>query len=217
MFKLRFPLRLGQVSRGGRRRLRQLGVLFWAGISTLAVSSLMVEHWQPLPVPPVDDALLQSAVSELRTREGTWMSVHVLYSGCRCSNQVLEHLLAVNRERPAGVDERVLLVGADTELEARVQRAGLALSVVETGALKTRFGVISAPLLVFLSPSDQVVYAGGYTDRKQSLDIQYLQIFAEVKRETSPRIRPLFGCGVSEDLQAAVDPFGLKYNRWSAP
>ena len=168
-------------------------------------------------MPSAQDVELQAAVSALRERDGAWMSVHVLYSACRCSNQVLDHLFSADRARPEGVDERVLLVGANAEIEARAARAGLPLSVLEPRELEAQFGITSAPLLLLVSPSDELRYAGGYSDRKQSLDIQYLQILDEARGVHSPRVRPLFGCGVSRELQAALDPLGLKYDRPSSP
>jgi hypothetical protein len=46
------------------------------------------------------------------------LSVHVLYARCRCSRRILQHLAA--EPRPAGVTEKVLLVGANPELAPTV-------------------------------------------------------------------------------------------------
>jgi hypothetical protein len=68
-------------------------------------------------------------------------------------------------------------------------------------------------LLIVVDPGGTPRYAGGYTIRKQGLDYQDLEILAELRRGSSAERLPAYGCAVSDELQSALDPIGIKYVR----
>ncbi len=199
-----------------RRALRRgaAGVFFvaWAGLAVTAGASLMASHWQTLPVPESSDPRLARALAELRPPSGdpSWLAIHVLYSKCRCSQRIFDHLF--DEPRPPGVQESIVLVGADAALQRRAAQAGFELTVVSPRELEARFHVVSAPLLIALDAADVVRYAGGYTDRKQGPDIRDIAVLSALQSGRSAQELPLFGCGVSRELQELIDPLGLKYD-----
>jgi len=118
-----------------------------------------------------------------------------------------DHLLAA--PRPAGVAERVLLVGRDEALASDLARAGLGVVFVTPEELASRFRIEAAPLLVVSDPRDTVRYAGGYTDRKQSLAVRDLELIAAARAGRARDPLPLYGCAVSASLRSTVNPLGL--------
>jgi len=174
-------------------------------------STLMASHWVTLPKPDVQDQHLTQALGNLRNPADPpgWMAVHVLYTECTCSRRIFDHLF--DSKRPTQVRETVLLVGDDREYESRARAAGFAVEVIAPHQLKERFHIESAPLLMVLDDSNAVRYSGGYTERKQGPEIRDRAIIERVVGEGAITELPLYGCGVSEELQGMLDPFGLKY------
>lgn len=185
-------------------------VAIWAAVFIVVGASLMVGHWYTLPRPNTEDPDFASRLASLRgdATEG-WLAVHVLYSKCRCSQRVFDHLFET--ERTPGVAETILLVGADEEIERRASSRGFDLHVVTPTELAREFRIEAAPLLAVLSPTNEVRYTGGYTDRKQGYDIRDTEILQDLIDGEESRDLPLFGCGVSKELQQLLDPLGLKY------
>jgi hypothetical protein len=179
----------------------------WGSVLTAIVATLMVGHWSSLPVPGPEPSIARAFAAH--PHPGRWLAVHVLASDCRCSQRVFDHLFT--SERLSGVSELVVLVGSDPAVERRAAAAGFALRVVTREQLWSEYHVESAPLLVVLDPEDAIRYAGGYARRKQDprvLDLDILRALASGQRADQ---LPLYGCGVSERLQRALDPFGVKY------
>jgi hypothetical protein len=195
-----------------RRWPARVAIVVWAGLSLIVGATLMVGHWSTLPTPAADDSELRAALASLRpsSADASWLAVHVLYSKCRCSQRVIDHL--VTTDRPADLDETVLLAGADEGLERRVRDAGFHVVVVEPRELATRFHVESAPLFVVLDSHDAVRYAGGYTDRRQGYAVLDLDILNALRQGRPASRLPLFGCGVTKELQQLLDPLGVKYD-----
>jgi hypothetical protein len=135
------------------------------------------------------------------------MTVHVLYAECGCSKLIAGHLAAGGR--PPGVAERVLLIGRDADLEARLDKMGMPVALVSEDEAATRFHVVAAPTLVVLAPDDTVRYVGGYTERKQGPDPRDLAILASVRAGDEVPSLPIFGCAVSARLRASLNPLGL--------
>jgi hypothetical protein len=170
----------------------------------------MVGHWYSLPRPERADPAVEQAMNSLRApgEEQRWMAVHVLYSECRCSQTMLDHLSSGGR--PRDVVEKIVLVGGSEEQARGARAAGFAVHIVGKEELERRFHVVSAPLLAVVAPDGSIRYLGGYTERKQGLDIRDAAIIDEAKERGEPRALPLFGCAVSEELRALLDPLGLK-------
>lgn len=197
-----------------RSRVSRLAALVfvgvWAAGSVAVGASLMVGHWYTLPRPEPSDPVLVRALEDLRGSDrDRWLAVHVLYSECRCSRRILDHLLA--SPRPSWIAEHVLLVGPDARFERRAIAAGFAVDVVTPAELTRKFGIEAAPLLLVSAPDGSIPYCGGYTDRKQGLRIRDVEILESVVRGVAMHELPLYGCGVSQDLQSLLDPIGIKY------
>lgn len=184
----------------------------WAALSIVAQSTLMVSHWYTLPSPNRADPALEEALAALvpEAEQGSWTAVHVLYSACRCSQRVFEHLF--ESSRPEGLYEVVLLVGGEASLEARAAAAGFDVVTLSPRDLEARFGIVSAPLLLVSSPGGELRYAGGYTERKQGYAVEDLEVIGALQAGVEPSELPLYGCGVSKELQQILDPMGLKYD-----
>lgn len=163
----------------------------------LVGASLLAKHLVALPT-PVGDAKLARSLSSLR-RPGSghgWASAHVLYGACRCSQNVVKHLLST--QRPNGWDEMILWVGPalpDPALDARFR-----VNRISSQEL-SRLGIQAAPLLVVLDPTDHLRYVGGYSTRKQGAQLEDLRIFAAVQSTSVIAGLPVFGCAVSERLR----------------
>ena len=183
----------------------------WATITSILMATLMVAHWYTLPTPASTDPVTQSALVRLRTGGAGWLAVHVLYVQCACSKRILDHLLT--SDRPAGYEEKVLLVGEDAPLRDGLAARGYEVIGVGHAELQRDYHIEAAPLLVVLSPEDTIEYIGGYTARKQGPDILDVSLMSDLVARHAATPLPAFGCGVSRRLQALLDPLGLKYGR----
>jgi hypothetical protein len=178
-------------------------------LGMLAVgSTLLARHALALPRPTADAALARS-MATLREpgHVGQWMAVHVLYTECRCSRILVDHLLSTNR--PSDVVEEVLLVGRDTDLEARLTARGFRVVQVRPTELAERYHVTAAPLLIVTAPDDSVRYVGGYTTRKQGPGVRDLEIIEGARAARPLASLPVLGCAVSDKLRAMLNPLGL--------
>ncbi|TPV93925.1 MAG: hypothetical protein B7733_18000 [Myxococcales bacterium FL481] len=185
-----------------------LGV--WAGLAVAVGATLMAGHWYTLPVPEISPQLA-AALHDLRPQrdESRWLAIHVLYAKCGCSQRIFDHLFET--DRPAAVDETILLVGADSSIRERAATAGLNLKQITREELKQTYFMESAPLFVVLDSDGAPRYVGGYTERKQGYDVQDLKILAALQSGQPGHELPLYGCGVSQELQDYLDPIGVKY------
>ena len=193
-------------------KLSRVAFGLWCAGALALGATLLGTHLLSLPQPEAGDAVLAHAIDgERGPRErGAWMAVHVLSSECGCSRGILDHLLSGSR--PADLAERILLVGADAELQERARAHGIPVRVIAADDL-ARAHIEAAPLLIVSDPRGRLVYVGGYTDRKQSSAIADIDIIAGVRAGRDIPPLPLFGCAVSDELKLAADPAGLK--RWA--
>ncbi len=200
------------MTRGIPRWVAWSGLLVWAGLSLVVQSTLMVGHWYTLPAPDRADPRLEHALASLVPAENgeSWAAIHVLYSACRCSQRVFDHLF--ESERPDDLYEVVLLVGEDEDVETRAHAAGFDVVSVSPQELEKRYGVVSAPLLLVVNPEGRLRYAGGYTERKQGYEIEDEDVIDALQAGVTPEVLPLYGCGVSKELQQLLDPMGLKFD-----
>ncbi len=182
----------------------------WAVVCVLGGGALLAFHLVSLPVPPVDDPVLQAALAAQSTslEQGRWRLVHVMYARCPCSQQIIDHL--VNDPRPGDVAERVVIVDADDALRARLAGAGFLVDVVDANTLQARWHLEAAPVLVVADPAGRVRYVGGYTDRKQGPVSHDVDILEQVRRGDGLQSLPLFGCATSRSLQRTIDPLGVR-------
>jgi hypothetical protein len=171
-------------------------------------ASLLARHVIPLPVPE-PSADLSRSVAPLRrpVDEGKWMAVHVLYTECRCSRLIAEHLR--HDPRPEDLGEHVLLVGEDRDLAAALRRRGLAVRTLEPQRLSDEYGIDAAPLLIVVAPDGVVRYAGGYTARKQGPAPRDLEIIARLRGGARNAALPVYGCATSRQLRRDLNPLDL--------
>jgi hypothetical protein len=182
------------------RRVSAYAFWLWAVVCLFLVASLMVTHTYALPAPAPQDLKVDA--------HGRWLVLHVLYSRCRCSQRILEHLFA--RKALPDAAERLVLVGADEGLERRARAAGFTVEVLTPEQLPQRYVLSAVPALAVISPESRVAYLGGYTERKQGPEIEDLKIYERVRAGTRMDALPLFGCAVSEALRDRLDPLSVR-------
>ena len=169
----------------------------WFIAMTGVGASLLARHVVPLPAPSAESALGRK-LAWLREphRPPTWLAVHVLASECSCSAQVLTHLTST--VRPGDWSEAVLWVGAGHPAPALGDHFRVHSETVQALAQQ---GIEAAPMLILISPEGETRYAGGYTDHKQGPVNHDLELMAQVRAATPPRVLPVFGCAVSDRLK----------------
>ena len=194
-----------------RRVWARVLLTLWIPGVTLVIASWMVGHWAALPAPTENDTRTTEALVELRDAQGLagWTRVHVLFSDCGCSKRVFDAL--VDQPLASDATDVALLVG-DAEAQAsRAAEVGLTHVRLTTEDLEQQYGIVSAPLLLILAPDGSLAYAGGHTDRKRGFAIQSDALLERLRAGEEVEPLPVFGCGVSRDLQRQLDPLGLKY------
>ncbi|MEO8878690.1 MAG: hypothetical protein ABI461_24080 [Polyangiaceae bacterium] len=182
-----------------RRRLGGITLATWFAAMVALGAGLLAKHVVALPRP--QSALLAPAMTALRSpqEQGQWLAVHVLYSDCRCSQRVAEHL--ADSARPPGWSEVILWVGDDAPDPKLAKKFDLRR--VTAGELSA-YGVEAAPSLIVLDPEGKLRYAGGYTDRKQGPVIEDRRILDAARTSSYVEPLPLFGCAVSSRLKSEL-------------
>lgn len=155
-------------------------LIAWGGGGTVVGVWLMRSHWVPRPVPPAGDVLPGYS--------GGWTALHALGADCRCSRRVLARLHG--RPPLAGVRERILWVGG----EAVPTPVGFEVESLTADGLRATYRTEAVPVLVVADPDGLVRYRGGYTTRKQGLEIRDEQIISAVRRGESVPPLPVYGC-----------------------
>lgn len=180
-----------------RRRLGGATVTAWFAVMVVIGAGLLTKHVVAMPRPQA--ALLTPALQMLRSpnEQNQWLAVHVLYSDCRCSQRVAEHLATT--DRPQGWSEIVLWVGDDAPPTGLPDHFDLRHT---SAAQLASYGVEAAPSMILADPNGSIRYSGGYTDRKQGPVIDDLRILRAVHRSENVPSLPLFGCAVSSRLKA---------------
>ncbi len=133
--------------------------------------------------------------------------VHVLYTECRCSQRIVSHL--TESVRPEGVREHVLLVGNDARMEKALSEKSFAITHVTASELSARYHVGAAPLFLVVAPDGSIRYSGGYTSAKQGPEPKDLELFSEIQSRGIATALPIFGCAVSAELRALINPLRL--------
>ncbi|TWU04076.1 hypothetical protein [Neorhodopirellula pilleata] len=181
----------------------------WVAGLLLVCASLMVGHWVTLPHPRAGEIVPRTVGwATPSDSEKQVFAFHFLYGDCPCSRRVLKHVLS--RQPIPGAIERIVLIGQDQQGQADAIGLGFEVDVVTPAQLKELYGVESAPLLVVSDGSGTIRYSGGYTSRKQGLDIQDQTIIQKTIADQDVEGLPLYGCAVSKSLRAIVDPLNLK-------
>ena len=178
----------------------------WA-LAVVFIGGVLMSYHQPFQTP-------SSRILALGGQSGAhrWTALHLLSSGCGCSQRVMLHLL---QRRPFdGIAEQVVLIDGDepslpetTTLLARLTQEGF--SVVHKAAkdIPQNIGLHGVPLLVFASSEDKILYMGGYGVHSD----QDSNILQQIRSGNSPKPIAVLGCAIGARLQREVDPFHLKY------
>ncbi len=194
---------------GVRKLLGRAALALWVGGGLVVGAALLALHVPALPPPAPADPRVAALIAG--TGQPTWRAIHALYADCACSSRILDHLIA--RGPQPGFTDHVLLIGDAPRDLARARAAGIAVEAVDDATAARTYGIESAPLLLVADPEGGLRYLGGYTDRKQSLDIQDLTLIARAQQGELASTLPIIGCAVSARLKAWVDPLGLSASR----
>lgn len=185
------------------------GLVLWLVGGSALGGILLIKHMIALPTPAAGDVALREALAET-TRPGRWREVHIMYRSCNCSRRTIKHLLESPRDPE--VDQLVVMVddaGAAGDEDAKLRAAGFAVTLIDPEQLRTRYHVEAAPVLVVLSPDNELVYVGGYNRHKQSQAYEDREILAELRSHHAAAPLPVFGCATSARLVQLVDPLHL--------
>jgi hypothetical protein len=174
-------------------------LVVWFASMVLLGAGLLSRHLVALPRP--NSSSMEAALAALRSESerNRWLAVHVLYSGCRCSERIAEHL--AHTRRPDDWSEIVLWVGEEAPPAALSHFDVRRITTAELATL----GIEAAPSLVVLDPRGRALYAGGYTSRKQGPAIEDRRILDDARHGRSITALPVFGCAVSSRLQSELE------------
>ena len=179
----------------------------WFAAMSFVCSTLMIGHWVQLPTPKVGSR--QPFATDSDTSVSLkWRALHFLSSECVCSQRILKHLL--QREPLSDIEEKIIIVGGLDATRELVAGSRFAIDWTSPEELKSKYGVEAAPLLVVLDSDETIRYSGAYTARKQAYPIQDVLLIKRALAGESIQSLPLFGCGVSGEMQSLTDPLGLK-------
>ena len=191
----------------GNRWLVRVFLVTWAASLTVVGACLMAGHWIPLPGISGDEVSNSPGFSQSIPAE-KWSVLHFIYAECPCSRRVLDHVLATGPSQR--LHEQIVLVGGDEAIAIQIRHLGFEVDQITPEQLAGKYAVKAAPMMVVVDPNRKVRYAGGYTSRKQAYEIHYLRIASELLDGKVVERLPVYGCAVSRELKAIVDPLGLK-------
>lgn len=185
------------VSSDTRSRIGGVTLAVWFAVMVVLGAGLLARHVVALPAPLPSPKLATSLDALRRPAErGKWLATHVLFAECRCSQRIVDHLVASSR--PNDWSELVLWVGGPAPSSILEQRFDVRrVSPAELAS----YGIESAPMLIAVDPEGHVRYAGGYTERKQGPVIDDLRILQAAQRPAFIASLPVFGCAVSDRLK----------------
>ncbi len=194
--------------RGGKTFLGKALLVAWILVTMLGLASLSLGHM--VAMPQADDEIkLSRALLALRRDSSKDFLVHVIYSGCSCTERLFAHL--VERGAFAGTEELVLFAGDDRAKRASAERAGFGFVNIPAVELAPRYGLEAAPVLVAFNAQSRLRYIGGYYNHPATVSPLDEEIHKQLASGATPASLPIFGCAVSARLQKTVDPLGVVY------
>lgn len=173
----------------------------------LVGATFLGRHLLAFPAPRSTGPLAPSLTALVATDERPFTAIHVLYAECRCSKRIADNLLTTLR--PPSVNEHVLLVGDDEPLRSALIAHGFPVTVVQASELESHYGIVSAPILIVANHAREVVYSGGYTDRKQALVARDRELIEAAVLGHALAPLPVFGCPVAERLARESNPLRI--------
>lgn len=176
----------------------------WAPLSVTVIGLLMVNHTVAMPSPS-DLQRLRSGVDALRG-DAERITIHVIYAGCSCTDRLIDHLIA----RGAGPGpELVFFVGQPLQRHLGLSEAGYQLVLTDDGALRDQLSIDAAPVLIEVAQG-QLSYVGGYFRYPAAVRPLDVSLRHAVDAGQRPEPLPVFGCAVTPELAARLDPLGLQ-------
>jgi hypothetical protein len=198
----------GRVASSLGNRLGRLFLLAWVPGTICGLAALMLNHFVSMPNPD-DLERLRKGVLGFTQGDHGFRLVHVIYQDCSCTNNLFTHLM--DRGAFPEAEETILFIGKDNERRLKAARAGFRFREISSATLTEQLGVEAAPLLIVLSnDGGRLAYIGGYYDEPATIRALDEAVFASVEGGATPDPLPLYGCAVSERLQSAIDPLGLR-------
>lgn len=166
--------------------LRLASIVFTASALT-TVALLMGSHT------PYRTDLAAPGMAERAT--GHWHAAYILGAGCACSQRVAKHL--ASRRKALGLREEVILVGEDPATERELRTHGWLPERWPAARVRSIYGAISAPLVVFVDGEGKIRYSGGLSRRTDSGDgFHEEEIWAALSLRETPARLPAFGCAL---------------------
>ena len=176
-------------------------------IAVVLSGGIMMSFHQPFRTP--SDKILSLAD---RPSAPGWRAIHVLSGSCGCSQTGMRHLL--ERHAFKDVAEQVVVIdgpapylSGSTELLSALQKQGFPVRHLTEVEVPPDSGLHGVPLLIVASPTNEVVYAGGY-GKSSSQDATLLH---QIRFGQHPRALPIVGCAIGSQVRRKADPFHLKY------
>jgi hypothetical protein len=187
-------------------RLARCLLAVWAG-SVVLVGGALTSFHQPFATPG------NGVLSLAGDRHGhDWRAIHFLSGSCQCSQRVMQHLLV--RPRWGDVTEEIVMIdgslpylAGSQALLARLAAAQYLIRHIAEQDVPLDSELRGVPLLLFVSPQNQIAYMGGYGTAGD----QDEAIFHQLRAGLKPATLPMIGCAVGSRLQRRLDPLHLKY------
>lgn len=187
------------------RILKNLALLTWFGFGIFILMNLGALHgvaWNPQRV----DLNLKSQ----------WKLTHLVSEDCGCSKLVLKSLAA--RSPNSKYEEEIIILSKNkTSSFQKLGDKGYTIRVITQDAIEQQFqDAGGVPTLYITNPKNEVVYVGGYSEKriKTIEQIEDQIIFSKVLAGEPVHPRPIFGCVVGKKLQSLADPMNFKYKKW---
>lgn len=189
-------------------RIVRVGLWVWFALMVVGGADLLGLHLVSLPGSSMSSAAFSSAVGRLPFAAPGWHMVHIVYDDCRCSESVLDHLVARGVVADA---ETVVRIGTHPVAGVdRIRARGFTVLDLTPREAEDTLGVVGAPMLVVVQPTGAVAYAGGYTRTKQAALKADLAIYRSSRAGIAVTPLPVLGCAVNERTKKRIDPLGLR-------
>lgn len=164
-----------------------ISLLAWIGLGLVVGATWMGPHLFAMRVPA--DTYQQLLLSPVTG----WSMSHVLSAECDCSDQVLKALL---RRQPIVPSEQVIYLGQiNVQDQSQLTKLGYQVRSMSAQEIPSS-EAFALPSLLIQNPKSQLVYAGGYSDKKIFTAEQVLdqQIFAQLSQGKAIAALPIYGC-----------------------
>lgn len=184
-----------------------LSLLVWVGLGLVVGVTWMGPHIFAMQV-----SQASSYQQLIKPSNKDWSISHVLSADCECSEQVLKSLLL---RKPLLSNEQVLFLGKiEDSDQVKLQNKGYQVRVVHAQELGLP-EAFALPSLLIQNPSNQLVYAGGYSNQKifTPSQVQDTQIFAALSQGKAVAALPIYGCYTQAKWGHWVNSFKVSFKK----